>query len=160
MKKILSVLMAIALALGCTAALAEEEPVIQPAPDPDPFSGVWECDRATIEIVWEEEGYRVLVHWPSSAWEVTTWEYACYYYEEEKRIVSTPFGIRTELLFSDDSDESVDTVVYDDGAAAFYLDEEGYLIWQDEKEDAGKDMRFEYVCTIEEMLAAEAEADG
>lgn len=152
MKKILSVLMVIALVLTGVAALAEEEQPVQEAPNPDHYSGIWECDRATIEMVWEEEGYRVLIHWGSSAWEATTWEYACYYNAEDNTLLSTPFGIRTEWIFDDNGEEKSATVVYDDGIAGFSLDEEGRLLWLDDKDDAGKDMRFEWVSEYNEDL--------
>ena len=54
MKKVFLVLMVFALAIACTAALAEEAPAAKEAPDPDNYSGVWYCDRASIQIDWEE----------------------------------------------------------------------------------------------------------
>ena len=161
MKKMLSLLIALILATACFAAFAEEEaPQPQPVPDPDRFGGVWECDRAVAEIVWEEEGYRVMIHWSDSAWEKTTWEYSCYYYEEENKIVSTPFGIRTALIFDDNGELTDSTVLYDDGIAEFTLDEEGKLIWKDEKEDAGKDMKFEWVSEYVADLEEEDDSNG
>lgn len=145
MKKFFLIMAAIVLAMACTAALAEEEPVLQDAPDPDNYSGVWQCDRATAEIVWEEEGYRILIEWGSSAWESTTWEYSCYYHEDDNTLVSMPFGIRTELVYTEGSELPEYTVVYDDGEAVFSLDEEGHLIWTDLKENMGEDMQFEWI---------------
>ena len=145
MKKILLVLMVLSLAAVSFAAFAESEPAVQPAPDPDPFSGVWACDRATAEIVWEEEGYRVLISWGSSAWETTTWEYSCYYHEDDGTIVSMPFGSRTEWVYDDNGEVVSSKGVYDDGVAGFSLDQEGRLIWQDEKENAGEGLRFDWV---------------
>ena len=142
MKKAFLVLMAFVLAIACTAALAEEAPAAQEAPDPDNYSGMWQCDRASIEINREEEGYRILIEWGSSAWETTFWEYSCFYHEEDNTLVSMPFGLRTEVVYTEGSDEATYTDVYDDGQATFSLDEDGCLIWQDEKEDAGKGMRF------------------
>lgn len=141
MKKILAVLMVMALALG-SAALATEESAAQPAPDPDRYSGVWECDRALAEINWEEEGYRVLITWGSSAWECTTWEYSCHYNEESGTMLSVPFGSRTEWVYDDNGEVTSAKTVYDDGVAAFSLDEEGNLIWEDQKENAGEGMKF------------------
>ena len=159
MKKILMVLMALALAMTCFAAFAEEEPIIQEAPNPDPFSGIWECDRATAEIVWEEEGYKVLIHWGSSAEEATEWEYSCYYNEENKTMLSMPFGMRTELTFDENGNEASYNVVYEDGTAEFSLDEDGHLIWKDEKEDAGKDMAFEWVSRYPDPFSGVWECD-
>ena len=152
MKKVLAILMALVLAVACTAALAEEEPGFRPAPDPDHFSGIWECERASIEITWEEEGYRVLIEWNSSALETTTWEYSCLYHEENDTIVSTPFGIRTEIVFDENSDDVTYTQVYDDGTATFSIDEEGHLIWLDEKENAGEGMLFDRIGDLPEII--------
>ena len=157
MKKLILVLTAIALMMACTAVLAEEEPAIQEAPDPDNYSGVWQCDRASIEIVWEEEGYRILIHWGSSAWECTEWEYSCYYHEDDNTLVSMPFGIRKELVYSDDNELPEITVVYEDGDAVFSLDEEGHLIWTDLKENMGENMQFEWISEIPEMEEDETE---
>ena len=145
MKKVFLVLMAFILAITCTAALAEEAPAAQEAPDPDNYSGVWQCDRASIEINWEEEGYRVFIEWSSSALEHTEWQYSCFYHEEDNTLVSMPFGLKTDVVYTEGSDEPAYTDIYDDGQATFSLDEDGRLIWQDEKEDAGKDMHFERV---------------
>ena len=157
MKKLILVLTAIALMMACTAVLAEEEPAIQEAPDPDNYSGVWQCDRASIEIVWEEEGYRILIHWGSSAWECTEWEYSCYYHEDDNTLVSMPFGIRKELVYSDDNELPEITVVYEDGDAVFSLDEEGHLIWTDLKENMGENMQFEWISEIPEIEEDETE---
>jgi len=158
MKKILSILMVLALALGTAGAcLAESEPAAKPAPDPDPFSGIWECDRASIEIVWEEEGYRVLISWGSSAWgEVTEWEYSCYYHEDDNTMVSMPFGTKTDLVFNDEGELASWQTEYEDGEAVFSLDEEGFLIWQDAKENAGEGMRFDRIGDYPDLSDEEA----
>ncbi len=106
------------------------------------FEGEWQCDRAAIEVYWEEEGFKVLIRWGSSAWEHTEWEYSCYYHEDDGTLVSMPFGIRTEFVYGDDGEIVSATETYNDGEATFYLDEEGCLIWQDEKENAGEGMHF------------------
>ena len=145
MKKILMILMAFVMAFAGIAALAEETPVTREAPDPDLYSGVWQCDRASIDIVWEEEGYRVLVEWANSAWETTTWEYSCYYHEDDCTLVSMPFGRCTEWVYGEDGECVSAEEAYDDGTAVFSLDDDGCLIWQDEKENAGEGMKFEWI---------------
>ena len=108
------------------------------------FDGsTWACDRASIEMYWEEEGYKVNVSWGSSAWEETEWDYSCYYNPENNTLVSMPFGTRTEYEYDDNGLVKNWQEVYNDGNATFSLDDEGRLIWQDEKEDAGAGMRFE-----------------
>ena len=107
------------------------------------FEGVWQCDRATIAMYWEEEGFKVLITWGSSAWEHTEWEYSCFYHDEDHTLVSMPFGTRTEVVYDENGEQTSATEVYNDGEAIFSLDEEGKLIWLDEKENAGDGMRFE-----------------
>ena len=143
LKRIL--LAALALTLLAMGAALAEEPDIQSPPSPDLYSGSWACDRASIEMNWEEEGYRVLISWGSSAWENSEWEYSCYYHEEDKTLVSMPFGSRTDYVYGDDGELVSATEIYSDGSATFSLDGEGKLIWQDEKENAGDGMRFERI---------------
>lgn len=107
------------------------------------FQGEWQCDRASISMNWEEEGFRVLIRWGSSAWDHTEWEYSCFYHEENNTLVSVPFGTRTDYKYGDDGVLVSCDEVYNDGQATFSLDGEGRLIWQDEKENAGEGMRFE-----------------
>ncbi|MBR3016896.1 MAG: hypothetical protein IKH57_07455 [Clostridia bacterium] len=123
---------------------AEEEYAPMPA-EAAVFAGEWQCGRATVEMNWEEEGFRVLIRWGSSAWEHTEWEYSCFYDEENNTLVSMPFGTRTDCVYGDDGELASATEVYNDGAAAFALTEEGFLTWDDEKENAGDGMLFERI---------------
>ena len=54
MKKLISVCMALVLALGLTGICLAESENAQPAPSPDPYSGIWQCDRATAEKKFKE----------------------------------------------------------------------------------------------------------
>ena len=140
MKKVL--LAVLALIMLTSIVFAEEE--FAPMPDAaEAFEGVWLCDRATISMYWEEEGFKVLITWGSSAWEQSEWQYSCYYHDEDNTLVAVPFGTRTEYVYNDDGELASATEAYNDGAAVFLLDEKGYMIWQDEKENAGDGMRFE-----------------
>lgn len=143
MKRLFLVLLALAM---MTAHFAMAEDAIESVPMPAEaaaFEGVWQCDRASVEMYWEEEGFRVMITWGSSAWEQSVWQYSCYYHEDTKTVVSMPFGMRTDYVYGDDGEIVSATDAYNDGEATFLLDDEGYLIWQDEKENAGEGMRFE-----------------
>ncbi len=140
MRKFLLVLLALVMMVGL--AMAENDSKPMPA-EAAAFEGEWQCDRATAELVWEEEGFKVLITWGSSAWETTQWEYSCYYHEEDNTLVSMPFGIRTDLVYDDNGNETSATAAYEDGQATFKIDEDGRLIWIDEKENAGDGMLFE-----------------
>lgn len=160
MKKLTAIILVLVLALGC-AALADEVAMPEAAGD---FEGVWQCDRATVAVYWEEEGFKVQITWGSSAWEHTEWQYSCYYHGEDNTLVAVPFGICKEYVYGEDGELVSATEVYNDGEAVFSLDAEGYLIWQDLKENAGEGMRFEKLpevpavfsfATIGEAMASE-----
>ena len=140
MKRFLLVLLALVMTIGLAMAESDTKPMPDEAAA---FEGEWQCDRATAEFYWEEEGFKVLISWGSSAWETTTWEYSCFYHEDDNTVVSMPFGIKTELVFDENGNETSATAAYEDGQATFKIDENGYLVWIDEKENAGGGMRFE-----------------
>jgi hypothetical protein len=117
----------------------EEE---EPAPEPDLFSGTWLDGKYAVEIDWEGIGYRILVSLANTPSEFTEWEYSGFYYEEEKTIVTMPFGMKTEVIYGEDGTAESWTTVYEDGSAIFGLNEEGKLIWNDEKEHAGDGLAF------------------
>ena len=103
----------------------------------------WVSGRASIEMYWEEEGYKVFIHWGGSASEAAEWSYSCYYDAETDSMSEAGFGLKEEVTYAPDGTVSEWKTVYEDGSATFYTDAEGYLIWKDEKEGAGDGMRFE-----------------
>lgn len=108
------------------------------------FLGQWQCDRAGLTVYWTpDDDFTVSIVWGNSAFDNTEWRYHCTYDEKNYTLVSLPDGSRTEYAHNDDGDLAATTLVYNDGTAAFLLDRDGYLIWQDHKEYAGKGMRFE-----------------
>ncbi len=145
------------LVLAMGAAMAEDGLDEQDPPTPDLYSGNWVCDRATMEIDWEQVGYKVLIEWGSSAWEQSRWEYSCYYDENSRTMTSLPFGLRTDFVYDEAGEVVSATEVYDDGEATFSLDGEGYVLWADAKENAGEGLRFERLPdeAAEEAAAAE-----
>ena len=143
MKKLFALMLTLVLMLSC-AAFAEEDEMTMPEAAAV-FSGSWVCGRASIDMDWEEEGFRVFISWSSSASEVTEWEYSCLYQADDNSLAAMPTGIRTDVVYGDDGEVASYQTVYEDGDAVFTLDEDGFLLWKDLKEDAGKDMRFEHV---------------
>ncbi len=144
MKKLFAIILVLTLAL-VSVGFAEEENLPPMPEEAAVYEGTWVCDRASIEIVWEEEGFRVFISWGSSAAETSEWEYSCHYIAETKSLEAVPTGIHTDNVYGADGEIVSSTVIYDDGEATFTLDEEGRLLWHDVKEDAGKDMLFERV---------------
>ena len=142
MRKLFAMLMVLALALSCAAVLAEDVPEAKECPEEAKiYEGIWENVEAKIEMDWEEEGFRVMVTRQDSYDKATTWEYSCTV-EEGNKLVSMPFGIRTDFTYDDAGNQTGYTVVYEDGQAEFSLNEQEHVLWKDEKEDAGKDLEF------------------
>ncbi|MBR3430530.1 MAG: hypothetical protein IKG87_10560 [Clostridia bacterium] len=109
------------------------------------FEGRWVCDDHTAaEICWDEEetedgerfsGYKVEVQILEGE-ELFCWYYACAYDPAD----NTLKGIGTKE-YQKEEGTPIETI-YDDGTVVFSFDEEGYLIWNDEVENAGAGMRF------------------
>ncbi len=159
MKKLFAILLTLAALLGLAAfACAEEETAMPEAAAV--FEGTWEAERATAELIWEEEGFRVYIVGRSSVTEATEWSYSCYWHAEDNSLVSMPFGMRTDLVYDEEGEIVSSEEIYDDGEAVFTLNEDGDLIWKDEKEDAGAGMVFvksDAVPMPEEAAAFEGE---
>jgi len=109
--------------------------------DEKAFIGTWVCGRASIVIEPESNGYAVNIHWGGSAVESSEWTYFCVF--DGEKLVNHGDGVYKIVTYTDDVNFTED-VQYEDGSASFEL-VDGNLIWNDEKEDAGNDMTFEYV---------------
>lgn len=115
--------------------------------DDQAFIGTWVCGRASIEIKPDNNGYAVHIIWGNSAFETSEWEYFCLFNGEE--LVNHGDGVYKIVTFNEDGEPTED-VQYEDGAVSFKFNETGdKILWNDEKEDAGKDMEFERTEIIE-----------
>ena len=114
---------------------AAEDPV-------DLIAGIYEADRATCEIYKTEKPgkARILIHWASSAFEVTTWEMTGVL-DEGRGVLDYAACTKTNITFGEDGSEVSSEVVYDDGSGRMYF-LDGAITWEDDKEDAGKDVGF------------------
>ena len=65
---------------------------------------------------------------------------SCYIHDDE--MVSNGTGTKTEITVDDDGKEESE-VIYTDGSATFSINKHGQLIWKDEKENAGKGLKFD-----------------
>lgn len=137
MKKMVCIIVTLALLALSAACMAE---ITGPA-----FLGTWVCGRATIVITDEHPGYRVEITWGGSAAEVAEWTYYCPYALTDNSLMSEPTGVKAELTYSEDGEVAQNNTIYEDGQAAFTIDEAGKLSWADAKENAGEDMLFERV---------------
>lgn len=144
MKKFFALFLALCLALGVTAALAEEDEIGY-YPDEHPeskvFDSVWVAEDGDwrAEVYGEDGGYKLMVvHRLEDKEDV--WEYSALYDEAEKTLVSEPFGLHYTQSVSNPNTEW-DTH-YEDGEAVFSINENDKLIWKDQKEDAGSGLEF------------------
>ena len=145
MKKVMCVILSVILAVMCCAALADEYP------EPDggkKFSTNWAIFGMTVEIDYEEEGYRVYIKSSDpDGQEGTEWEISCLYSEEKDELISVsssrnPWNIDPatgDFIRGDYEYQDFDDV---DQVSTFKIDEEGFLIWQDGRDNAGADLAF------------------
>ena len=138
MKKWIAILTALILALCCAAAFADDA-----AAETDPealalFDSDWVDGNAHIMFFPLGEEWNVQIENENRTIE---WLYTCAYDKEQKALVTIPgeFNAKTRIFWDDEGYQTGRTTEYEDGAASFTVNEEGKLIWRDEKENAGAD---------------------
>ena len=147
MKKMMSIALALTLALTliCTGALAEETPRPEGG---EKFESTWGMMNGLVEIIYEEEGYRVLVDLFNPAdCTGTQWEYACYYIEEKDVLESlssckTPYTLNPDTLEINRGEFEYEGIDDEGATTIFSLSEDGALTWQDGREGLGQDLEF------------------
>ena len=110
------------------------------------FIGRWMSGRCTIGIVGRDDGsFQVNITWGNSASEQVEWRYDCAYDGERKALYSYEPGTKATVTYGEDGEIVSSVEEYGDGEATFAIDGDGMLIWNDAKENAAADMRFERV---------------
>ena len=136
MKKIISMILALALALSLVCAAHADE-----VPQPEggkKFETGWAIFNTTIRIVYEEEGYRVHIrNTDPSEQKVTEWEYSCYYVEAEDALKSVSSSKHSYTIDPETGDSKDDTTEYDDlddenTVTVFRITEDGFLNWDED----------------------------
>jgi len=146
MKKLI-VLIA-ALTLLCVSVYAEnaaENAFVLPEEGwvADSIGGtVWQDDRASLEVIPEEDCIKVLIMWGSSAWELTEWTYTCTY-DAETRTLNASFAVCDNVLYDDDGNVQRTNVFEKECEAVFALNEEGKVFIQNAGDDALEEKMFE-----------------
>lgn len=109
------------------------------------FLGEWNDDRVSATIDARAGGYMVTIAGANGASDSTMWQYTCAYDEETDSLVSDgEIATKVDIHF-DEAGNSSEEVVYEDGEASFRIDNEGRLVWDDRKENAGEGRAFERV---------------
>ncbi len=146
MKKWISLILAVILAavLACTAAADE-------VPQPEggkKFETNWAIFDMTVEINYEEEGYRVYIRgWDPYELTGTEWEYSCFYNEEKDALLSVSSfknSIKVDLQsgYDERGPYEYEGLDEEDQTTVFRINENGCLIWEDGRGTDGMDLEF------------------
>lgn len=160
MKKLISILLVLMMAVTAAGAAADEIP--QPEGGKK-FESDWALGAGLVQIYYEEEGYRVAVNIEKPEEGTgTLWEYSCDYSEEKDALVSISSS-KTEYTYNADTgdqefkDDAYEGIDDENTVTEFTLDEGGLLHWADGRENAGEGLAFSNIGRFEGMWKNEAE---
>ena len=105
---------------------------------------VWQYGRASMEVIPEGDGFKVLILWGSSAWETTEWTYACDYIEETQTLKAVHL-ICDDIVFDDLGNETRNNVTDEDCETEFALNEEGKVVIRNAADDRLEGAEFEKI---------------
>ncbi len=147
MKKMFALLLALCLALAAVSALAEEDEFgYYPDENPEskPFVSTWIAENGDwrIEMYGEDGGIKPYIVHKLGDNKEDIWEYATALNPEKTALTAVPFGLHYQ---QDTVSGNWDMNYYEDGDAVFTLNENGQLLWNDLKEDAGKGLAFDRI---------------
>ena len=161
MKKLIGIVLAVMMmGLMVFGAMADEIP--QPEGGMK-FESDWAIENGMVQIVYEEEGYRVAIDIQTPGQETgSIWEYSCYYQKDTDSLGSVSSLRRDYTVNPDNGEKEYKDSTYEDmddekTATEFTIDAEGKLIWKDGREDAGKGLKFTNIGRFEGMWKNEAE---
>ena len=147
MKKFISLILVLALALSLVCAAASAAEVPQPEGGKK-FESDWAIFGMTVQIVYEEEGYRVYIQ-STDPYERNgnVWEYSCVYNEEKDALLSVHSAKSSWTEDPATSDMQYGAFEYDDlddegQTTVFTISENGCLIWADGRGQDGLDLEF------------------
>lgn len=141
MKKLTTILLALALIICGIAAVAESDYTY--FPESEEYVGTWYVDNTILEIVHMDDDYNLftcVVTKYTSEQEGVRWIYdGCSYDDVGKALASLDIGAKFDVKFDEYGDLfTSEPVYYEDGAATFALNEDGTLTWTDFKETPGQ----------------------
>lgn len=105
------------------------------------YHGIWQCDNITIKFRTTGSAYRCTISKNEGNNLIATWNYHCKYDLESGNVISEDLG-RKEIFVGCDEEGEIYEMVYTDGSAIFSINDEGCLLWNDLKENAGIGMLF------------------
>ncbi len=144
MKKLLALILILCLAVAAAAVAEEEEFGYYPDdyPESKVYVNTWvaEDNEWRIEVYGEDGGIKPMVIHRLGDNKEDIWEYATALNPDKTALTAVPFGLhyRQDTVTGD-----WDETYYEDGDAVFTITENGQLLWNDLKEDAGKGLAFD-----------------
>ena len=152
MKKLLSLLLALAMVFALAACAAKEAPEgsepagSQAAPDDGQnpvmnFVGTYASGRAAIHVEPDGmDGAKLSVNWGSSAWEHSEWTMSGKF-DPDTLTIEYSDCVRKDVAFAEDGSVASETVVYENGMGTVHFENDN-LYWKDDEEHVADDMVF------------------
>ena len=145
MKKLIALLLVLCLTIAAAAAFAEDEFGYYPDdyPESKVYVSTWVAEDGDwrIEVYGEDGGIKPMVVHRLGDNKEDVWEYATAL-GENNALVAVPCGLHYQ---QDTVTYDWDKIYYEDGDATFTINEDGQLLWNDLKEDAGKGLAFDKI---------------
>ena len=144
MKKLLALVLVLCLAIGVTAALAEDEEdfrsYTEDNPEAMPYVSAWVAEDGDWRVEgFDEDSIKIMVVHKLGDNKEDVWEYTLALNPEKTALVAVPLGLHYR---QDTVSLEWDATYYEDGDAEFEITEDGKLVWKDLKEDAAKGLAF------------------
>ena len=106
------------------------------------YGGIWDCGDTEVELVPYAGFYDCLITRQESDGTSAVWDYSCEFDAASCTLICRGGGYKYEQAGSDAEDDVSFKDVYKDGAADFSMDENGCLVWNDHRENAGAGLVF------------------
>ena len=111
-------------------------------PEIEMFVSTWSTDGAQAEIQFIDGFFQVHIETFDHGYDRNEWTYLCTYDADQQSLIAASTGTKHAYVYDFDTDRETKNTIYQDGSAVFTLQPDGYLMWHDEKEDAGRELLF------------------
>ena len=137
MKKMIAILTALLLALtvGCTAAVAEDDSVPPSTPEMKAYESFWLSPdgAARVWIGRQDEGFQIDAVLMTGNDTFTSWNYLSNF-DKTTNSLQDAAGVKGNYKIVGGKDELIEGTSEDDVKATFTIDENGLLLWKEAKE--------------------------
>ena len=143
MRKLFALVLAVCLSITGATALAEDDIGYYPDdyPESKVYINTWIAEDGDwrIEVYGEDGGIKPMIVHRLGDNKEDIWEYAMAL-GQNGELTAVPFGLHYK---QDTVTGNWDVTYYEDGEATLAINENGRLVWNDLKEDAGKGLEFD-----------------